>query len=733
MANRIKGITIEIDGKTTKLQSSLKGVDSQLKKTQSSLKDVNRLLKLDPKNTELLKQKHMLLAESVEQTKEKLAKLRNAEKEAQQAFKEGKISQEQYNSLKREIIDTEQQLKGLETQLTKSKTTLADIGAGFETVGKKMMPISVTAGAIGAAAYASAKSMDEGYDIVITKTGATGKALESLTNSVDNVFSELPTTAEAAGTAIGEVNTRFGLTGEICEEVSKSFIEFAEINDTDLNSSIDNVDAIMTKFGVDTKEVGNVLGLMTKAGQDTGISMDTLESQLMTNGSTLKEMGLNLTQSVALLSQFERSGVDASTALMGLRKAQQNATKEGKGLDDALNETINSIKTAESETDALQIATELFGQKGAAEMTQAIREGRFSVDELSGSLNDYAGVVEETFNATLNPWDQAQVSANQMKVAAGQLGTTMLQVLQPVISGIAEKVKGLSEWFQGLSDNQKKTISTVLMLVTALGPLLMMISKGITVVTTINGAIGTLSAMFTATGTAGAAAGGGVALFTGPLLPAIAIIAGVTAAGILLYKNWDTIKAKATELGIKIKNVFDDIKNSITNKINSAKDAVHNAIEKIKSFFHFSWSLPKIKLPHFAIKGNFSLNPPQIPHFSVSWYRKAMNEAYLLNRASIFGSMGNRLLGGGEAGSEMVVGKSHLIDMIQQASASSNLELISAYNKGNNLIVNLLGRYLPMLVSRDITLDSGELVGAIAPKMNKAFGKMAALGKQGII
>ena len=119
----------------------------------------------------------------------------------------------------------------------------------------------------------------------------------------------------------------------------------------------------MTKFGVDTSETGKVLGLMTKAGQDTGLSMDDLYRSLETNGATLKEMGLGLEESVNLLAQFEASGVDSATALAALKKAQQNATAEGKTLDQALNEQITAIKGASSETEALQIATELFGKK----------------------------------------------------------------------------------------------------------------------------------------------------------------------------------------------------------------------------------------------------------------------------------------------------------------------------------------------------------------------------------
>ena len=205
-------------------------------------------------------------------------------------------------------------------------------------------------------------------------------------------------------------------------EMEKAYPGFtfldAEVKHNGVNAAfyiyarIDSVDSIMTKFGVDASQTKNVLGLMTKAGQDTGISMETLETALTTNGASLKEMGLDLTSSVNLLAQMEASGVDVSTALAGMKKAVQNATADGKSADEALTETIDSIKNAKTETEALTIASDLFGKKGAAEMTQAIREGRLSVDDLSGALSDYGDVVSDTFETTLDPWDDAAVAMN---------------------------------------------------------------------------------------------------------------------------------------------------------------------------------------------------------------------------------------------------------------------------------------------------------------------------------
>ena len=112
----IRGLTIEIGGDTTGLQKSLKNVNTEIKTTQAQLKDINNLLKLDPTNTELLQQKQKALADEISSTKEKLEALKTAEQQAQQQFAEGKISQEQYDALKREIIAKEESLKSLEAE-----------------------------------------------------------------------------------------------------------------------------------------------------------------------------------------------------------------------------------------------------------------------------------------------------------------------------------------------------------------------------------------------------------------------------------------------------------------------------------------------------------------------------------------------------------------------------------------------------------------------------------------
>ena len=118
----------------------------------------------------------------------------------------------------------------------------------------------------------------------------------------------------------------------------------------------------------------------------------------------------------------------------------------------------------------------------------------------------------------------------------------------------------------------------------------------------------------------------------------------------------------------KVQAGLDLVKSKFTSIFDGVKNTVKGALDFLKGLFKFDWQLPKIKLPHFSIKGSFSLNPPSIPTFKVSWYKKAYEEPYLLNGATIFGAMNGNLLGGGERGSELVVGTNKLMSMIKKAS-----------------------------------------------------------------
>ena len=176
-----------------------------------------------------------------------------------------------------------------------------------------------------------------------------------------------------------------------------------------------------------------------------------------------------------------------------------------------------------------------------------------------------------------------------------------------------------------------------------------------------------------------------------------------------------------------VKEKFDNIKNTIKEKIEWARDKVRDAIEKIKGFFDFKWELPKIKLPHFSITGKFSLSPPQIPKLTVEWYKKAMDDGMIMDQPTIFGydHATNRLLAGGEAGSETVVGTDNLMTMIQAATAEQNNSLADVITDLFERLFALLETYFPEFAAvKELAFDGDEFVLRTVGKYNKALERL---------
>lgn len=638
-SGRIKGITIEIGGDTSNLQKSLKGVDSQLKNTQSNLKDINKLLKLDPSNTELLTQKQKALEDAVGGTKDRLQQL----KDAQSSVAEGSA---QWDALHREIIATEQDVKAAEDalkdfgsiakqQIQAAAEQVKEFGDKMSKVGEGLSKgVTAPIAAVGAASMAAFSEVDAGMDIIIAKTGASGDALADMQTRAENLATSIPTDFETAGTAIGEVNTRFGLMGDALEDVSGKFIQFAQVNGVDVNNSIDAVQKTMAAFNVDASQAGLVLDTLNAVGQATGISLDALEATLVTNSTALAEMGFNLAESAQFLGQLEVSGVDSSAVLAGLKKALQNATKEGKPMNEALQELQDNLVNAKSNTEAMQIATELFGAKAAPAMVKALQEGQISFSDFSASLADNAGNLETTFNDMLDPIDQTTILMNEVKLAGADLGATIQTAAQPILEKLIETIRSLTERFRSLTPEQQETIVKIGAIVAAIGPALVIGGKVISMVGSVISVLGTV-----------------VGVLGGPLT--IAIGAAV-AVGVTLWKNWDTIKEKAASLA----------------------ESVRNAFQRIRDF---------IKLPHFSISGQFSLMPPSVPHLSVDWYRKAMDNGVLFTSPTVLQTP-QGYKGFGDAGAEVVLGLNKLRELVGSGSVVNNINIYGAQGQSEDAL-----------------------------------------------
>lgn len=643
------------------LRSEMKLAAAEFNNDADAKKKNAKETELLNKQIDLQKQRLGELEKGLEASKKKYGENSNETLKWQQAVND---AQAELANLQAELQKTSgpSGLGALGQALQETGGKLEEIGGKVTQVGEGLTKsVTVPIVGVGAAALKAFSEVDKGADALVMKTGATGEQLEAMKTSMENLATSMPTTFEQAGNAIGEVNTRFGVTGEQLETLSGQFLKFAQLNGTDVSGSIDKVQKVMSAFNLDVDDAGAVLDTLNKVAQDTGINVDTLASGLVTNGAALRGLNLDAAQSAVLLGQLEKSGIDTSAVMTGLSKVQATAFKDGISMSDALATAVSSSGDA----------VEIFGAKAGPKLYEAFQSGILSMDMFTGSavsLQDNIGSVSDTFDATLSPMDQWSLTMNQLTLAGAELGNATGPVLVSMIQGLAEAAKSAGEWFGSLDEGTKKTIVTIGGIVAAIGPALVIIGKVITVIGTITKAVGVITPLLGGLGTAFSA-------LTGPIGLAIA-------AGVLIIANWDKIKDTAKNIGKgiadawgtlkdKTSEAWENIKTSIADKIGGARDKVKEIIDRIKGLFNFHWELPKLKLPHLSITGKLSLNPPSVPKIEVKWYRKAYDRAYGFSRPTVIPTASGMIGFGDGPGTEIVIGQNTLMRTIGTAVQSA--------------------------------------------------------------
>lgn len=532
MATKVRGISIELSADASGVLDSLSDINKQTKSTASQLKDVEKLLKLDPSNTTLLTQKTELLQQQIGNTKTKLDEL----KKAQQDMDANGVDKnsEQYQALQREIIATEQELKTLENTAGSSSAALAqisevtgNIGDKMEAVGKKMSVVSAGIVAIGAAALSSFETVDEGMDTVIKKTGATGEQADELEEIYKEVASEIVGDFSEIGSAIGEVSTRFGSTGDELKDLTEDFLKFADVNDINVETAVSGVDKALKTFNLDSSEATNVMGLLTQKSQETGISVDTMISLLQGSGDTFKEMGLGIEESITLMSNFEKAGVDSSTILSKMTKAATYFNSKGLDMRSGLEDLTERLSNSSTEADAAAEVYEIFGKKAGLAFINLAKEGKLNFNDLADAMGDYTDVVDTTYEATQDGSDKMKLAWQNMQIGLSELGGAIGDTLAPIMDKITTTIQGVVRWFTNLDDGAKNTIVTVGLLVASIGPLLIVGGK---VMSGISAITGTLSKL-------GSSTGGIIGL----------VIAGIAALALALASMTDSFLNSRTE------------------------------------------------------------------------------------------------------------------------------------------------------------------------------------------
>lgn len=556
MAGNIKGIKIEFQGDTTKLDRALRQIKNSTKDIDKELKQVDKALKFNPKNVDLWRQKQDLLKEKISQTEKNLESLKDIQ--AQMDAKNVDKQSEAYRTVQREIIETESKLKTFNNEL------------------KKVGQVNL-------------RAMSEQFKDMGNKLTAAGNAMRGLS-----------TAAAAVVASIGALTVKSGRWA-------------------------DDINTMSKVYGIGTREL-----------QQYSAAAELVDVDVETIASTHRK----LTKSMA--SAQKGTGKQAE-AFKALDISVTDSNGKLRDSDEVWNEVIQKLSMVENETEREALAMDLLG-KSAGDLNPLLEDGGEAYKNLADTLAKYD--LDYIDQETLDQANAFNDSLDTIKavgmVAFQQIGTQLASYLAPAMEKVVDLVGQIAGWFANLSPETQALIAGIAGFVAVLAPLLLGLGK-------VSFAISSILSLMS---TLGPAIG---ALMSGSLLPIIAIVAGVIAIGVALYKNWDTIKAKASALAasvvgafnslkVRVAAIWNGIKTAITKPIQTAVNLVKTGINKLKSIVNGAkLKLPKIKLPHFKISGKFSLNPPSIPKVSVSWYKQG----------GIFDSP--TIAGIGEAGPEAVV------------------------------------------------------------------------------
>ena len=226
-------------------------------------------------------------------------------------------------------------------------------------------------------------------------TGATGEQLIQLQNTLHKTMLVVGRDAEETGAIMANLNTRFGVTGEELTDLTVQFDLFSQATGEDAASSVNNIADVMAKWGIEQKDAAMLLDQLTKAGQDSGISIQTLTTNLKQNRTVFAQFGMSATQSIGFMESLAKNGIDTATAMQGMKYALTQFNEAGLNSEKALQIIAESIQNAENESEALNIAIANFGSKAGPEMVNVFKNGTADIAQFTENLYNAGGATAE--------------------------------------------------------------------------------------------------------------------------------------------------------------------------------------------------------------------------------------------------------------------------------------------------------------------------------------------------
>lgn len=389
--------------------------------------------------------------------------------------------------------DFDTEVKNLDDSLEETAEEAVSLSEGFTVMKGVLADLAATAiknvvqgfKDIGAAVKDAYLEYDEGIDNVIKATGATGEAADNLKESYKEVSKSVVADYGSIGDTLGEVNTRFGFTGEALEECTTQFMKFADITGSDAKTAVQLVSRAMGDAGIEAEDYSSLLDSLALAAQASGISVDSLTEYLTKYGAPMRALGMEAKDSIAIFSGWEKAGVNTEIAFSGMKNAIANWAKSGKDARVEFKQTLEDIAACPDIASATTQAIEIFGKKAGPDLADAIHGGRFEYEEFLNLLESSTGTVEATYEETQSGVDKIKLAFQNARtefadIVAGfidehkpeiesfiKVGMDGLKRLMDLFSQIGKKLNEFTGWLKSGGKSAELFKSSVIGLATA--------------------------------------------------------------------------------------------------------------------------------------------------------------------------------------------------------------------------------------------------------------------------
>lgn len=460
----LKSLETEAKNAPTQMQQSIDGLNEKIKTTQTELKEIDKLLKLDPTNTELLQQKQRALSDEIGNTKEKLELLKNEEGEVQQKFQEGKVSQEQYDALKRTIIETEESLKSLENEVGSGSAKLAQIsteagkiGESLTSAGEKMLPVTAAVTGLGTAAVKTAADFDSSMSNVAAISGSSAEDMDKLRERAREMGAQTKFSAKEAGDAMSYMAMAGWKTNDMLTSI-EGVMNLAAASGEDLATTSDIVTDAMTAFGLAADETTNGIANATHFADVLAQASSSANTNVSMMGETFKyvapvagALGYNVEDTAVAIGLMANSGIKASSAGTQLRSSLTNMIKPSKDVGDAMEKWGFYATEAATAVDQAKVDKQML----------RVQKASLAADKAQQSYNDavskYGAESTEASNAA------ATLEIKQTELASANETLTQLQ------EGTTQNVRLYNKALQNEDGSMKSLKETMDFLREAMG------------------------------------------------------------------------------------------------------------------------------------------------------------------------------------------------------------------------------------------------------------------------